>query len=460
MELLRDLTLDDAQSEQFCPTGSFFGNARVDTHVLMTRRYLLYLFNWCVMHEIAKDLPSEFFSLVSPALKLGHFQDAIKKKSSSTSPSLWINRKASFDIRVGQQQDLSQTIIAQLADAYSKDRPSNYRNASSRPWHVSFSGERGTDAGGLARDLMSEACADLRAVRCGLMIPVPNAAASFDENKDCLIPIASPAIKNPASQYHMVGVLIGMCIRTGLVQPFMFPDFVWDYLVDGKLAIESIFKIDRSYASLIHSLQDALDSRMTNEEFGQKFRQNFCVMNSLGERVPLCINGENTPITPENCASYLALAKEFRLKEIEGNLSEMRKGLWENLAIDVPWTLDGATLEVGACGDKDVSIAALKKITKFQGIDQEDQNMLWRVLSSFTSQQRSAYLKFVSGRVRLPAHEVNKIELKVDCGRETDQLPTASTCFHALHLPHYTSFETARRMILIAIEYCGTIENC
>ena len=142
-------------------------------------------------------------------------------------------------------------------------------------------------------------------------------------------------------------------------------------------------------------------------------------------------------------------------------LKWLKAGLWDNLSIPIPPTLDGSTLEFAACGDKDISYEALKEITEFSGIAPDQQEIFFRVIHKFTPEQRSALLKFATARVRLPPKSSNvQFKLRVDNnGGQIDKLPTSSTCFHSLHMPRYTSFEKAYSMIAVAIEFTGTFEN-
>ena len=65
--------------------------------------------------------------------------------------------------------------------------------------------------------------------------------------------------------------------------------------------------------------------------------------------------------------------------------------------------------------------------------------LLWMVLAQFTSDERSRFLRFVTGRKRPPApFTVAK------AGGEQDSLPHASTCASTLFLSDYSSFDVAR----------------
>eukprot|EP00386_Alphamonas_edax_P001355 GDKI01004046.1.p1 GENE.GDKI01004046.1~~GDKI01004046.1.p1 ORF type:complete len:144 (-),score=38.41 GDKI01004046.1:247-678(-) len=114
----------------------------------------------------------------------------------------------------------------------------------------------------------------------------------------------------------------------------------------------------------------------------------------------------------------------------------------------------------------------------------------WEVLKAMTPGERQAFLRFVSGRSRLPANWVSKkqrqedkrprsqpFELHVlsdsealeDLSNEMhissvvgqtvdDRLPTASTCFFTLKLPKYSSKKVLREKLLLAINLCTAID--
>ena len=67
---------------------------------------------------------------------------------------------------------------------------------------------------------------------------------------------------------------------------------------------------------------------------------------------------------------------------------------------------------------------------------------LWKVLEGFNMEDRSRFLRFVSGRKRLPA----SITLSHMCG-EKDTLPSASTCASTLMLPSYSSVHVAEKKL-------------
>ena len=111
----------------------------------------------------------------------------------------------------------------------------NFVPGGEQPWHVNFVNEEGGVAGGLTCDLMSEVGIETGNPDCGFVVRISNGR---------VLPIPAEEGPTRAKEYHMIGVLIVMAIRTGLVQPFLFPRFVWQFLVDGNITVDTIFEID------------------------------------------------------------------------------------------------------------------------------------------------------------------------------------------------------------------------
>ena len=140
-------------------------------------------------------------------------------------------------------------------------------------------------------------------------------------------------------------------------------------------------------------------------------------------------------------------------------MEAMREGLWENLNFRPPAFTTGKMIEFAACGTKELSFEALQKVIRFEDVDPHQIAMFTRVLEAFTSEQRSQFLKFSTGRVRLPPQDAG-FYVRVDSPQTgRDRLPTASTCFNQFHLPTYSSFDKAFQMIGVAISYTGTFEQ-
>jgi len=432
--------------------------------LLVMRAGILLILNWLLVRNIANfdndATLKPLLPMIAAPLKLRQFLNIVDQNSEGSRASLSIDRKKASDLREGISTNYSDSFIAQLLKGFS---PNSYRVAGDRPWSVSFVNEQGIDVGGPARDLVVECSRDLSSPNSGLVMQTPNSRNQVGGNRDTFIPIPNSQVSDKARLYMIAGTIIGICIRSGLVQEFSFPPLVWDYFAYGTITIEDIYDIDQNYRHLIESLKEAQKSKMDEEAFSKQFNLQFVITNSAGEEVPLIQRGRTEQVTMSNVGRYISLSNEYRLSEMEESLSSMRKGLWINLIKrDAPtFSIDASTIEFAACGDKDISYESLKSITRFEGVAEDQQQIYLRVIERFTPEQRSSLLKFATGRVRLPpASSSNQFMFKVDCQDSSlDKLPTSSTCFHALHIPRYTSFDKAYRMILTASEYSGTFER-
>ncbi|KAH0787140.1 putative E3 ubiquitin-protein ligase HERC1 [Histomonas meleagridis] len=348
----------------------------------------------------------------------------------------------------------------QMTRQYNSLGVNKFRNPDCRPWHVRMIGEQGIDAGGPARELVTEIALDLMCPLCGLVTPIPNAVNQIGTLRDYMIPVPNPLQNNRImDQYKFAGAFIAICVRTGLVQQLNFPPLVWNYLMTGNITIEEIYEIDENYKILIQSLQEAKQT-LSNAEFNSRFQLKFVIKNAYGKEMPLNARGKTTAVTLSNCSEFISLSNEFRLNELKPYLEKMRAGLWENFGCSAPKYLNWIDLEFLACGEKEISLTTLRKVTQFLDIQRQQQEWFWEVVEGFTPEQLSKLLRFSTGRVRLPPQIRDGDHFLIIDGIGTrDMLPTSSTCFHKLHMPPYSSFEKMKQMISVAIEFTGTFEN-
>jgi hypothetical protein len=445
------------------PTYLFECPVRLPLRLLSVRGHLLFALNWLLYFEkISFDADPSLKCLcrsMSLTLRTTRFRHLIDQQSNDDSNEIQINRKEAFEVRTGASDKLNMTLIAQLSRLYTDPRA--FRRSGDKPWRVCFVNESGIDAGGPARELVTEAAADALAPACGLFVPTPNARNDVGANREFVIPCVDSRHAKPADQYKFVGVLIGICIRSCIVQDFNFAPFVWDFLAGGGLTIDAVFEVDQNYRSLIESLREAVRADMDESAFQAHFNLRFVVNGARGQETQLTQRGRLERVTLANCSEFISLANEFRLGEMRPWLEAMRKGLSENLNFKPPAFITGDMIEHSACGSKEITFRALKDVIRFETISPEQQQIFLNVIENFTSEERSMLLKFATGRIRLPpSHASPQFVIKVDKdGGYRDRMPTSSTCFSQLHIPVYSSLAKATQLIRVAIEFTGTFEN-
>mmetsp|Transcript_21015 Transcript_21015/g.28271 ORF Transcript_21015/g.28271 Transcript_21015/m.28271 type:complete len:102 (+) Transcript_21015:4997-5302(+) len=96
--------------------------------------------------------------------------------------------------------------------------------------------------------------------------------------------------------------------------------------------------------------------------------------------------------------------------------------------------LTAESVEVRACGSKEVSVERLKSITSYNNCSDSHEvvQRFWRVFESLSHAQRRNYLKFVWGRNRLPV-DLSKLsrkhEVRLFDNMNESGFPIAHTCF-------------------------------
>eukprot|EP00455_Lapot_gusevi_P024213 TRINITY_DN2513_c0_g1_i3.p1 TRINITY_DN2513_c0_g1~~TRINITY_DN2513_c0_g1_i3.p1 ORF type:complete len:153 (-),score=46.11 TRINITY_DN2513_c0_g1_i3:70-528(-) len=110
------------------------------------------------------------------------------------------------------------------------------------------------------------------------------------------------------------------------------------------------------------------------------------------------------------------------------------------------------------CGRKDIDLEMLKRHTEYANVDRNAPHIeyFWRVLESFTPEERRRFVRFCYAQERLPSTDEQfnahpKIRLLIKASREKGNpdaaLPHADTCFFNLELPAYSSEQIMRERL-------------
>ena len=120
-------------------------------------------------------------------------------------------------------------------------------------------------------------------------------------------------------------------------------------------------------------------------------------------------------------------------------------------------------LELLVCGHQAIDLEALRSIVKYRECDEEHElvRMLWNVLEGMNNDEKELFLRFVSGRSRLPsnAQDIGQRFQIMVVDRQEDALPTSQTCFFQLRLGPYSSEEMLAKRLRYAMIHCKAIES-
>jgi hypothetical protein len=181
--------------------------------------------------------------------------------------------------------------------------------------------------------------------------------------------------------------------------------------------------------------------------------------------VELRPNGKNIPVSVDNCEEFCEDLVRCRLHESDRYLAAVRDGLASIIPAAVLPLLSWEEMKIQTCGHPGVDIDLLQENTEYDDdVSSDDEYIMrfWRVLRTFDDDDRSAFLRFVWARSRLPPttadfHQKFKIQAAIGEAPKGDpnlSLPKAHTCFFSLNLPSYTTDEAMAKQLRYAIHNC------
>jgi len=178
---------------------------------------------------------------------------------------------------------------------------------------------------------------------------------------------------------------------------------------------------------------------------------------SSGQEVPICPDGETKRVTKENLSEFIEKVIEARRNEAKVQVDAIREGFLKVLEnkhsiIDL---MTWEAFEMRCTGEKHISMERLKTITTFPNNAQDHQivGRFWRVFEAWSDVERSAYLKFVWGRSRLPidlSRLNRKHEVRLFTNMDKTAFPQSHTCFFQLDIPDYETDEMCNNRLSAA----------
>ncbi|KAK7101258.1 E3 ubiquitin-protein ligase HECTD3-like isoform X2 [Littorina saxatilis] len=402
--------------------------------------------------------------------RLNLIETFLKDTSSEPSdkPVVYINRRAAMEHRCDPSQDTEckLTVFMQLYEGLKpRDRttkPLNYRWSSryDQWWECKFLSEGIIDQGGGFRDSLSDLAEELcpTATDCPIPLPyfirAPNQTQEDSNiNRDVYVP-------NSACQdwdkYEWIGKLMGACFRSKENLVLSLPPFVWKKLVGETTTWTRDFQtVDSAEVHIIDSMA-AVD---LDRELFTALGRSWSLILSNGSQVTLRVDqeGNTKPLDYSERIDYAEEVRRVRMNECEEQLVAVRRGLITVVPEAVLELLTWQELETRVCGDPEITMEALKKTTYYDDLDETDIRVqyLWDALKNFSNEDRSRFLRFVTGRRRLPAPLV----ISSGKGDTMDSLPESSTCANMLYLPYYSSAKVAEEKLRYAAYNCIAIDT-
>ncbi|XP_029024458.1 probable E3 ubiquitin-protein ligase HERC1 isoform X3 [Betta splendens] len=364
--------------------------------------------------------------------------------------------------RISTRGRSSKPIFVQIAKQVVSLNPLELR-LPSRAWKVKLVGEGADDAGGVFDDTITEMCQELQSGVVDLLIHTPNSFADVGSNTDRFLFNPAALTDDHIVQFRFLGILMAVAIRTKKPLDLHLAPWVWKQLCSMPLGGPDLEEVDVLTYRTLQGILHLENSGITEDNFHVMIPLDSFVAHSAdGRLVPVVPGGQNISLTFANRTEYVERALDYRLHEMESQVAAVREGMSTIIPVPLLSLLTAKQLEQLVCGLPEVSVEMLKKLVRYRDITESHQliGWFWQSLEEFTNEERVLFLRFVSGRSRLPSNPADITQkfqiIKVD--RPVNGLPTAQTCFFLLRLPPYTSQAILAERLRYSIHNCPSID--
>uniref|UniRef100_A0A3Q2P3R2 HECT domain-containing protein n=1 Tax=Fundulus heteroclitus TaxID=8078 RepID=A0A3Q2P3R2_FUNHE len=380
-------------------------------------------------------------------------------------PRLYINRRLAMEHRDNPSLDPSckNAVFSQVHAATDNNPGSSLIRWPARYdqwWECKFIAEGIIDQGGGFRDSLADMSEELCPSSAECPMPLPfftrtsNEVPGDFEARDYYVP--NPSCKD-FHKYEWIGQLMGAALRGKDFLVLALPGLVWKQLTGEAVSWSKDFP---AVDSVLVNLLEAMEN-MDKETFEFRFGEELFYATPLtdGQMMDLIPGGSNVPVRYEDHKEFIRLVQKVRLEESKQQIAAMQAGLLKVVPQAVLDLLTWQEVEKKVCGDPEITVEALKRLTRYDDLEQSDVRVqyLWEALTNFTNEDRSRFLRFVTGRSRLPA----PIYVFPDKqgSDTTDALPQSSTCSSTLYLPNYPSAKVCEEKLRYAAYNCVAIDT-
>ncbi|XP_064600121.1 probable E3 ubiquitin-protein ligase HECTD2 [Liolophura sinensis] len=322
---------------------------------------------------------------------------------------------------------------------------------------VTFAGEPGLDMGGLTKEWF------LLLVR---QIFQPEYGMFVYDKKAGVYWFSTAACEN-CQEFNLVGVLMGLAVYNSIILDIRFPQCCYKKLLSPavvpynnpratvgvvSLALEDLKGVQPDVA---HGLQELLDYEgNVEDDFCLTFQISF---SELGQTKThnLKTDGDKIPVTNKNRKDYVQRYVDYVLnKAIFQQFQAFYHGFHSVCASNALIMLRPEEVETLVCGNPNLDMAELKKVTVYDGFHTQDQAVryFWELVLSWSKSLQKRLLLFTTGSDRIPIGGMSEMSFKITKVEDTSLLPMAHTCFNQLVLPAYKNRKILKQKLILAIQ--------
>ncbi|KAI9140489.1 hypothetical protein BKA69DRAFT_1079194 [Paraphysoderma sedebokerense] len=313
----------------------------------------------------------------------------------------------------------------------------------------------------------------------------PNLSLFQTTSDSLLYPSLTSSIHaNHLQLFEFVGKTLGKAVYEGIVIDAPFAPFFLSKLL-GRY----------NYLDELPSLDPVLYKNLTFLKHYEGDAEDLCLSFTISENVfgqttekEIKPGGKGITVTNENKIQYVYLMADYRLNK---SIKEQSEAFIKGFRSVIPplWTSIFSPPELQRLisgDDVDIDIQDLRRNTIYQGYFDKHKVIInfWSVFSEFSKEEKQKFLKFCTSCSKPPLLGFSNLNPKFTIrfvpaddsadpsspsvtdtastvtnffgslfgvGKDTDRLPTSSTCFNLLKLPAYKKKSTLREKLRLAI---------
>lgn len=277
-----------------------------------------------------------------------------------------------------------------------------------------------------------------------------------------------PGSLEPLWKFKMLGVLFSLAIYNGITLPVTFPLAFYNLMLNSRFKFlddhTSIDYIRDGWPDLAKSFETMLNWQDGDvaDVFMREYAFSYSAFNHTvdidmtkhdddsptSEETPLVTN-ETRGMFVRDYVTYLIL------RTIRPQLKAFKQGFHTCLE---PRSLDlftPKTLKQLVEGTQTISMPDLRACATYEDYDATHPTirMFWDIVEDYSQEDATRLLEFVTASDRVPVTGYKSLTFNiVRMGRDSEQLPTSSTCFGKLYLPEYRDKEKMTRKLQLAIQ--------
>ncbi|CAD8210360.1 unnamed protein product [Paramecium pentaurelia] len=312
------------------------------------------------------------------------------------------------------------------------------------PLKIQFVNEQGVDEGGPKREFFRLIMEKLVTPDYGMFIPKNNGTVIWFNPQSFEIPI----------YYSLIGKLLGLSLYNSVLLDVRFPTVLFKKLQREKIKEEDIKELDMETYTGFQFLREQTDPKVV-ESLGLTFSGTYKVwgQNYFEDLKP---NGFQIAVTIVNREEYIQLYLDWYLnKLVQKQFDLLNDGFKTVVDGDGIKLFTGEELQQLIIGLPTFNMRDLEASTKYDGYESDSEYIryFWNLIFSLNFEMQKRFLFFCTGSDRIPVGGLKSMKFVIQKhGEDTEQLPSAHTCFNVLLLPQYKNKETLKEKLKISLD--------